>query len=465
MADTINLADYVAATGNEVRMVGSTIRRLARAAPPGTVIDARNLGTALLESDPFDGIATANLELVTGEGVLHLDFNRNFITLPSRLTWRMEGTQIRPVRPITTIASDASPAAGMIATAISGGYCTVGEGRDILTVDDSSGLHVGARIAVLGTKVDPSVSFRLARRIVAGQRGILPLVGDVETTISNSRVYLIIGNETLLVTVESGQVVILERGALGSQSIDHPDGSPVVLARSTIATIADVRGKLVRLEAPMHRPAVRTIFKAGAVDVSLVGQGLIDGGYTGGPGGIYSVVASTLSTRFNCSGELQIARASHGGLFLFGATLANVQLASISEVGRRSEKLGASIWLFGETDTSSVTVSKVDKGNLGIAIDNKSFGVSYVGVDGPGRDNHVEVGALVEHLTGIQITAGQSNQCHLGLLESESMDVIIDPDARQSTQPISAQNNIVVIERQKQRRPDSVESGNQVVRY
>ena len=133
----------------------------------------------LLDANPFAEIPYADIEFWTGEAIYRFDFNNGFIALPSRLKWRMEGTAIRPASPIRAIPTDASPAVGMLATAIMSGYCDVGDDLRVLTVDDPRGLRPGTRIAILATHVDESVDFRLETPLPATASGMLRLAENM----------------------------------------------------------------------------------------------------------------------------------------------------------------------------------------------------------------------------------------------------------------------------------------------
>ena len=72
---TIDLSDYVtfSGAGGRVRGLAPALRKLAKSAPAGTILDARKLtGEILLESNPFQEIAEADVEFRTGAAVFRL---------------------------------------------------------------------------------------------------------------------------------------------------------------------------------------------------------------------------------------------------------------------------------------------------------------------------------------------------------------------------------------------------------
>jgi hypothetical protein len=467
VGETIKLDELVpSAQGGIVRGVAPVLARIMRSAPAGSVIDARKLtGTVFLESDPFGGLLTADMVLMTGEVVFERDFNQGMLALPSRFRWEMAGTRVRPAIPVRAISTDTSPGAALVATAVVGGYCQVGPDLRRVTLDTSEGVNPGARMAIFGAWQDEDVSFTLAAPLSQAHRGTLALRGNVAGTLAGSSVYLALGREILRVSVQGANVRIDERGALGTRARAHDSGTRAVLARSQIATIRTVKGKQVELVEPVARQLTPAIFRIGSIGTLLHGEGEIQGSYNGQQASLFSGIGSTLSTTFECAHRISVNGCSHGGLFLFGATRSNIRLERIAGIGRREQKLGASVWLFGETTDCDVTVREADRGNIGIAIDNKSSGVSYYGLDGPPRRNHVEVGSITNHLAGLQISGGYNNICHIGLLDATDTDVIIDDSASQATRPIVPRSNTVVIERQHRVRPDYVSGSNQVLRY
>ncbi|MBH1942897.1 hypothetical protein I5L01_01505 [Erythrobacter sp. YJ-T3-07] len=436
--------------GNPDFDVAESLRKALESLPDDGTLDARDLtGVVDLASDPFPQTQRRAFALRTGEASFRFDFNQGPIALPSHVTWQGEGTRIEPVRPIEGVLTDASPAAAMVATAVAPGLCSAREGSDMIELShplDAQSLVPGMPIAIFGLREAPSLASALGASI-GPQANELSFAGDVASTIGGSLVYLRIGEEIVLGTVSQGRLAVTEngRGALGTQAAAHRAGETIVPQLSFLATIAAVSGTAVRLDRKIPRSFARAPFRAGTVGSRMAGRFAIDGGYQGGAAGLYSCLASTLSSGFVVEGEMDLARASHGGFMGFGCSDARIALTSVAGIGRPKEQLGGSIWLYGSARGNRVSAAMLSDGNGGIFIDDKSYGVSRYALEGPSDDNTVSIGQVVRHRVVGQISGSSGNAVTVGLAQVSDTAFIVDRGGNQSTAPLKTERNTVEI--------------------
>lgn len=403
-------------------------RRLSEAirhAAPGAVVDASGLrGEVHLSEDPFAEILSAPIILRTGNVTFTYDFNAGAIQLPSGLEWQLNGTILRPILPIIAIPSDSSPAAAILQTRVVGGTADGAAGDRTIIVDYPAGIAPGCLLAILGGEVSGSVTHRLDASLSASDL-YLQLHGAADT-LGNSTAYIGIGSEVVLAHFDSyGNANIEQRGAFGSPIEFHPEGASAVLRGSFVAAVSEVNGRKITLDRPLPMSIKKATFRCGAIDSKISGVGLIDGrGPAPGSDGVWHCFASTLGRRIRVSGELSLKGGAHGGLMLFGTRDSEIELKSVSDCGRPAQGLGASIWIFGDCRNNRVAVGDVSKGALAVAIDNKSYGSTYVGLEGSPVRNTVQIDTVVDHTTLYDISGASENVIRVGMADAPSPSVI-----------------------------------------
>ncbi|MCD1624355.1 hypothetical protein [Citromicrobium bathyomarinum] len=430
--------------------VAASLRQALESLPDNATLDARDLtGVVDLASDPFPQAQRRAFALRTGEATFRFDFNQGSIALPSRATWQGERTRIEPARPIERVLTDASPAGGLVTTAIAPGLCSGRAGSDTIELShpvEAQSLMPGMRVAIFGLRETPSLATSLASSI-GPQTQEFAFAGNVDSTIGASQVYLRIGEEIVLGTVAQGRLLVSAdgRGALGTQPASHRAGAQIVPQLSFLASITGVTGTAVTLDRRLPRTIVRAPFRAGSVGSRLVGRFEIDGSYQGGEAGAFSCLASTLSQDFMVEGEIALSRASHGGFMGFGCSGGQIALASVTAIGRPEKQFGGSIWLYGSASDNRVSAGILSDGNGGIFIDDKSYGVSLYALEGPSDDNKVNIGQILRHRVAGQISGSSGNVVAIGLAQVSDTAFIVDRGVGQSSQAVRTDRNIVEI--------------------
>lgn len=426
--------------------VARRLANLIASASPGAVIDASALsGRIHLRTDPFADILVAPVILQTGDVIFTYDFNVSPIQLPSQLDWRLSGTVLRPSRPVVSIPTDSSPASALVQTRVVGGTARGRAGNSTILVDYPVGLAPGCLLAILGAEANPYVTHRLESGLSAADQRVR-LTGATRT-LSNSTVYLRIGSETILVKFGGGETgLIEERGALGSPIASHRSGAEVTLMGSFVAAITALDGNRVTLDRPLLHSVAGAPFRCGALSPRLSGSGLIDGRteQRGDAVSVWHCLASTLSNGLQIDGRLSLTGGAHGGLMLFGARAAEASLDSISECGRPERGLGASIWLFGDSRDNVVTVRDVQGGALAIALDNKSHGVTYFGLDRSPRGNSVRIQTVGRHDTLYDISGASENLVQVAVA-STRLPSVIHSGLPQTTIAVPTHDNTIMI--------------------
>jgi hypothetical protein len=449
-ANTINITSKIAAAIAEA------------ASKPGCTLDMRMLkGTVHLSFNPFAGIYSAPFRWRTGQVKFTMDFNNGSLLLPSNLTWEPEDTVVEPSVQITSILSDASPGVGLIGTSIVGTTGSGTSGQQTITVASALGLHVGAYVAVNGVKADTDIQHAINANMTASSPASFGFSSSVANTIEASTVYLLIGTEIIYGSVSGGTFTVLQRGALGTTAAAHTVGDTATLMRGYIDRITGISGTTITLASPLPRTFTGAPLRAGAVNVTINGRLTVDGKYDrlSGVTGLFSCIASVLSANFTVRGITKLYRGSHGGLILFGAANANVELDLIQETGKPSATFGSSVWVFGEALRNYTRVRLANDGNLAVAVDNKSNGVSFYGIDGAPIENRVDIDVVTAHVAEAHISGARGSRVEIGYADTSATASIIDSGVPQTTSDPLTIDNVVVVGRQKTVRASSVTVG------
>jgi hypothetical protein len=352
----------------------------------------------------------------------------------------------------------------LLGTFVQGGTATGTSGTPTIVVSTATGINVGANIALLGVFADTDIIHPTDIALTASTPSSFGFTTSVTNTIEGSLVYLLIDSEIILGTVSGGTFTVSQRGALGTTAATHLINANATLMRSYVDRVTAVVGTTVTLSSNLPRSFTSANFRCGSLDTSLTGVLTIDGEYdrTTSPG-LFCCLASALSTNFYVAGNIKLKRARHGGLILYGARNANVMIDSVSSCGKPASSLGSSIWLFANTYRCSVKVRLLTDGNLGVAIDNKSSGVSFYGADGSCLENVVEIDDVSDHVAECQISGSRDNVVKLNFTNCTTTGVIVDTGVPQTVTAPTTTNNVVIIGSQKTALSPSVVAQNTVI--
>lgn len=447
-------------SGRNAFDVARRLRECLAAVPEGGVVDATMLrGVALLAGNPFSGLAGRNVTLQTGEVIFEKAFSLGSLALPSDFTWACAGTTIRPSGTFKRILSDAAPGIGMVETGVWAGHCSGQVGDDYLTltsVSDAFAIQRHGRIAVFGIEPDRSI-FHSIDRTLSPETSSFKFMDNVAGTIEGSNVHLLIDNEIIRGTISGGVFRCLAggRGYMGTVASAHSRGARAQLLVSALFTVLAVEGRRVFLNSPLLRGFTGGQYRVGSVNTRVSGKLTVDGGdQKGVAGAFFNCMASTLSTGLQITGHVQLRASPHGGFFGYGCTQSDISLQEIADCGRSDVGIGGGLWLFARADRNQVRVGRITRCHGGVFIDNKSFGVSYYGLDGPCKGNRVDVALVEASDVACEIDGSTGNSVHIGFADVRQATVIMDNGRSQTVVPPKTQGNTVSIGAQKFPRPN-----------
>ncbi|UUY00564.1 hypothetical protein [Sphingomonas sp. J315] len=298
---------------------------------------------------------------------------------------------------------------------------------------------------MFGIEAYPGILLALGTTIDAAM-GRFPIVGNTAASIEGGAIHLLIEDEIVYGTVSGGIFTADEvygRGALGSSAKAHRAGVSISALRSAIFTVERVTAREVHLNKPLPRSFAGAPFRVGSVGGGLSGRFEIAGG--GGRGDVVSFhcLAATLARGFTVEGQGSLSGGSHGGFIAFGAMESNVRLNRISGCGRPDRGLGGSVWIFGRSQANRVDVGQVVDGHAAWLIDDKSFGLSYYGLEGAPHDNVIAFADVTAHDLEGQLTGGINNRVEVGRADTRKASVIIDTGVSQVTDPRPPRGNVI----------------------
>lgn len=430
---------------------------------PGATIDCTAWrGTVTWTDNPFARVPRLSATLLTGAVTIRKDFAQGPIYVPSHLHWRMSGTQIRPLQPLTAIQLDASPANAMVMSWMTTVLFDGRAGARTLTLTApgfAQFITAGAQIGLLAAVAFDAIEQTLARGLTAGATTLTfadpasagASLGAGPGSGSTSTVFLRIGTEILQCAVDhQGRVSRVERGVQGTRAAAHPAGSRVTPMTTRRYVVTGASGTSVSLDGPLPRDFVGGRAVVGSVDARLSGDFVIDGEHRPGSmaSGVWLALSSVLGTRFMVEGAGVLRRTPHGGFMQWGCRDVRVEGALIEDCGRPDRDLGAAIWGFGGGSGNRVRFGRVRGGHIGVALDNKSYGIPFYGmIDGEtGGDYRVDEMENVEH--SVSISGCSGNRVVIGRLNAGAVMPDFDDavSSRQTTQAVVSQGNTVVIE-------------------
>lgn len=430
---------------------------------PGVTIDCTPWrGTVTWTENPFARVPRLRATLLTGLVTIRKDFAQGPIYVPSHMHWRMAGTAFRPLRPLTAISLDASPANAMVMSWMTTVLFDGRAGARTLSLTSpgfAQFVTPGAQIGILAAAEYDAIDQTLARGVSAGATALVftdpasagASLGAAPGSGSTSTVFLRIGPEILQCAVDGqGRVSRVERGVQGTRAVAHPAGARVVPMTTRRYVITGASGTTVSLDGALPRDFAGGRAVVGSVDARLSGDFVIDGEHRPGSSasGVWLALSSVLSTGFTVEGAGVLRRTPHGGFMQWGCSDVRVQGALIEDCGRPDRDLGAAIWGFGGGSGNRVRFDRVRGGHIGVALDNKSYGIPFYGmIDGEtGGDYRVDEMENVEH--SVSISGCSGNRVTIGRLNAGAVMPDFDDavSSRQTTRAVPSQGNSIVIE-------------------
>lgn len=460
LRDQISLMDVLTPSeradvqaGIDPGTITARLNALIKNSPEGAILDASMLkGTIAIDAPAlFAGIPTARKWLLTSNVTFLVDFSGGSMRLPSFFTWDCTGTTFRAAGKVAYFADEAVPGKGMIQTAFFGGVCSGAAASDLLTVDDTTGLHPNSLIAIQGIREDAAIEHQIAEAMTPSGPATLSLSPSGAATVANSIWYAKIDSEIvrLLVAPDGLSATVQQRGALGTTPASHSAGSTARWMTSAIFRVLAVNGTELTLNGTLPISFSGAVWRAGTVQTSIVGHGFFDGNFDQGDpaSDVWSVVASALSNYFRLDGHFSIRRGMHGGLTLFGAANARIRLHEIRDCGRPADSLGASIWLFGPTVSADVQVHSLLNGYVGVILDNKTGSTTPFQLDASPTLNEVRIGRIFGHDWPYILSGATRNVVTIGFSSASNGGQLNDGEG-QTTSPVHSSDNFVAEGRQ-----------------
>jgi len=456
--NSVCLLDYLDETdratvlsGGDPGNIGEAINAALDDTGPGATIDASMLqGSIVLATDPFAGFTTAERTLVTGP----CTFRRNVktlgaIELPSKLTWRWEGTRYEPTENIDTWPGAYDQGAGIIETKLFTGTCTGTLGGNTITVNDASALLPGSALAIVGIAPFTNIQHQVTEALTSSTPSTITLTPSIASTIDDSKVYLKIDDEIIRVSC-SGTVTIEQRGDLGTTAAAHSAGSTATLMVAKIYKVVSVAGNVATLDGTLDRSFSNAPWWAGTVGTRIEGWGVIDGlflrNYT--PNKAWVGVLSTLSRDFSFSGGFEIRHCYIANVFLQGAQNAVVRVTSMVGNGVPASGVGAAVVFYGNCYRCHVEADIVADGYEAVAFDSKSSNVTRMGLTYGPLECSTHIKQILSHHYSVEMSG--ANACSAVVDYDEATNgVFIYTSLPQVVTPLTADNNSVLIGRSK----------------
>lgn len=430
----------------------------------GTTVDARMLrGEVTWAGSPLNALHTKAIRFLTGDVHLTMDFNdTGGLRLPSKFHWHMQGTLLTPTIKLENLGgtnwpNDNSPSMGLIQTyfAGEGRTCSGTSGASTIVVSDATGIHLGTRIAILGINLDTSLSYTLNGAINSSVTA-LALSGSMASQIDPMFGHILIDSEIIrgLYTTAGGfdatYTALSGRGKLGTTAASHSHGATVTVLQSQLYTVVGISGTTLTLNSTLPRTFSSASFRFGSVGSRLSGWGEIDAEVDRNdpPANVINCFGATLASRLRVDGQISLRRGGVAGVMLRGTKDCHAHFDVIDRCGNPSNGLGASSWFFGGNYDSSLTARHVSDGNISLAVDNKSAGVTSMGLDLPNVRCHSDFRTVEGHVNGIDITASHDGVHIIGYSDTSAAAIGIFDSADQSA-AIPALGNYVRVERQK----------------
>lgn len=453
------VADVLA--GTNLIDITAKIKTLISTAPEGAYVDCSMLnGVVTLTSTLFTD-HTKRIYLDTGFAEIRNEFNDSGgHRIPSFCTWEMNG-KVAPTTKLNnpggaTFANVTSPALGMVQTYWGGVGRTCGgtSAGTSLVVSDATGIHVGTRIAILGILADTTLTYTLTNAETSGAT-TLELTGAMADEIEPMLGNFLIGTEIVRGLYTGGSIDASAagftgepsgRGMYGTTAASHSATDVVTVLQSQLATVTAMAGTTLTIDQPLARTFTGAYFRFGAVNARLTGIGEIDGemNRSDPSTNVWECFASTLGSGCTADGRLRLRRGATGGIMLRGCKECNFYFDLIEGCGVPGSGLGASVWFFGGNYDCTVNARHVHDGNIAVAPDNKSAGVTSMGLDQPNFRCVSHFDEVTSHINGIDITGSHDGVHVIGHCQTSAAAIGIFDSTPQSDAIASAGNYVRV---------------------
>ena len=390
---------------------------------PKCGIDARNpsLGNQTFIVNPFSVPHALNMPITIYTGAYKVEWNISdadavTVDLPSNLTWAMDGTTIGPNKTNVAIpmmaflrdtagknANDGGAGQGILNARVYGVKGTIAANSRILTVSDTSNLKRGMAIAIVGgaggmsgqrTTLANSITPESTRLTLASTAGF-PKPGSSNSLLAEYN-YVIVDDEIIGWNgSDENTLQNLSRGQFGTKFAPHGEKAMVSALGTLVTEITNIEGPKVTLMDRSLLNLVDTQVQAGAVNITIEGQGTISGNYIDrtvtpagnvAAGGIFCYVCSHMKVGQN----IWFTNFQHAGVLITGGRQ-NTISGHYKKIGRPAGSgLGADIFLFGSASRNIVRSSSHADGNYMVLIDDRSN--DFDRLSGGSNDNQVVVG-------------------------------------------------------------------------
>jgi hypothetical protein len=349
---------------------------------------------------------------------------------PSHMEWDGGGTtQIIAQDAIENTTLSNSPAKALYTTTVRSEYCTGTSGQFTVTLNaNANDIVVGAPFAIIGILDYDYISHTLNGGINDSVMSLtLATAADVGKTIGGSLVYLKIGSEIIRGTVNG--------------SYSGSTGVVTVNTDTQVVTLADA----------LPRSFTNAIWLCGSVGGSVSGV-TIDGGWEEGDplADNWLCMAAILADGFT-GRDLEFKNAPHGGFISYGSRRLDIHAKLIENCGRPDAvpALGACLWDFGSSASNRYRIDMMDGGNLGVAIDNKSFGTPEWLLIGEPDGIMVEIGEMRNIATVSNITGAVNSSIIVRKAGPGVAGPVFEDSAAasalQTTSSAPSENNIVIV--------------------
>ena len=261
----------------------------------------------------------------------------------------------------------------------------------VITMNDTTNLDVGSRIAVEGAgEMLKSQSTSLESASITPSTTSFKLKNDDGKFPNND--YLRIGSELIKYsTINNGTVNVTERGALGTSASSHSKGDRIGLSTVMYTDVVKISGNKVTVKDSIPLNLYQTNIHYGVLRAGIIG-GQIDGNKvpTGSSSSVYNTLYRTAkSCYFN---DVLMNEAEHGGIHLGRGTKDckgnNVTFRNCGVVSLSSGNKGAGLWMFQGCENNTFTnVTFSGSGWVGCYIDDRTTLANKF--DAPNYDNSV----------------------------------------------------------------------------
>lgn len=341
----------------------------------------------------------------------------------------------------------------------------------VITMNDTTNLDVGSRIAVEGAgKMLKSQSTSLESASITSSTTSFKLTNDDGKFPNND--YLRIGSELIKYsTINNGTVNVTERGALGTSASSHSKGDRIGLSTVMYTDVVKISGNKVTVKDSIPLNLYQTNIHYGVLRAGIIG-GQIDGNKvpTGSSSSVYNTLYRTAkSCYFN---DVLMNEAEHGGIHLGRGTKDckgnNVTFRNCGVVSLSSGNKGAGLWMFQGCENNTFTnVTFSGSGWVGCYIDDRTTLANKF--DAPNYDNSVTSYTIdfdnepPGYNPGMIATGSSRNKFINGSIKGPFTGVVFENGSQFLEEPEVAKDNQVSIAYLDVRQPWRIDGPNNKV--